>query len=1348
MRHVGVAIAAVLLALSLSAATFELPSDAQLRGRADLIVVATVLDSASREADGAMVTDSRLHVEQLLKGHAAEYVTVTEFGGFANGRGVIIAGSATYEPGTRVVAFLRSRGDGSYFTSSMALGKYRFEGDLLVRDAHGIETMTGDPRETREAAAFIGELRSGRFTSAPRIRSEAVRDAVPSTNANPPASYVFSGGSPSKPIRWQDCDAACLMVYDFKGIQGGGANMAAAVDAAMTVWTDDPNSFIFMTRGGASGKTFNPASSDGENTIFFNHSGATPSFCDAGLACGVVWATTTQHTFRSTTWYTAFEGDVVVLPNSWSQTALNTIVAHEVGHTLAFVDTAQNALMSGSINLARGAVLGLWDQEALAQVYGPGIACTGVTINSVSGGGNVPSGGTANLSVNASGDGPLQYQWYEGASGVTTTPVGTNSPNFTTPPITTTKQYWVKVKNACPSEKSSNTITLTPIICDEPEITNQPASRTIGPNTTTSLSVAVNGSAPFSYQWYRATTVGNTSAPVGTNSPNFTTPALTTTTSYWVRVSNNCGSADSALATITVGTACVPPTITQQPLMSNLALGTGATLSVTATGDAPLSYQWYEGEAGDQTKPIANATQSSYSAGPYNTAGTYKLWVRVTNACGFKNSQTITVNVACGTVTVPLLSAPPATHFSTPYTVSWTGNLAVSASFELQEATNAAFTENVKTFGVNGALSKLIPAHNEVKTETRFYYRVRAISACNGQPTDWSQLASTVVTPPLPANSTDFAISIPVGTTNLFTQDFLIPGFGASATNADTFSITTDAPWLTVFPRNGALSAGGTTVQLTINPAMLEIGSTTATIAFSRTNATASNGIATNSTTSNTTMPFSVSLVTPVSPDGRDGGPPPGTLIIPAVAHAQGIGSPFRSDVRIANVSFEDIEYEISYTPSETDGTQQSKKTRLTITAGDTVAFDDIVKAWYGAGVLDEGGVGTIEIRPLNGPGPGSTFASSRTYAITAGGTLGQFIPALRLDQFVGDIGKDSLGRISLQQVANSSAYRTNLGFVEGSGTPVTFLARLLNSKGEELQRYTREIPAFGHMQRSLTSLFGEIPLDDGRVEVEVTSASGKVSAYASVVNNATSDPLLIIPVQGARSRSSRYVLAGIAEFEAGDRNFHSDLRVYNAGLLPETVTLWYYDRGQTNPHPGAAPRQITLAPGEVRAINNVLPTLWPGLIGGGAVLAIASPDASLVLTAQTFSRQPDGGTKGQFIPGVTFRDAVGFGERPIHVLQLEESAQYRSNVGVVEVTGAPVDLEIFMVEPDSKTTAVTTFSLQANEYRQFDRILETLGTVYNGRVSIRVVGGTGRVYAYGSVVDNRTSDPTYVLGQ
>jgi hypothetical protein len=160
-----------------------------------------------------------------------------------------------------------------------------------------------------------------------------------------------------------------------------------------------------------------------------------------------------------------------------------------------------------------------------------------------------------------------------------------------------------------------------------------------------------------------------------------------------------------------------------------------------------------------------------------------------------------------------------------------------------------------------------------------------------------------------------------------------------------------------------------------------------------------------------------------------------------------------------------------------------------------------------------------------------------------------------------------------------------------------------------------------------------------------------------------------------------------------------------------------------------------------VLAVDNVLPSLWPGISGGGSVVVTAPNGTSLVATAQTYSRQADGGTKGQFIPASRSARPSAFGDRPLEVLQLEQSAQYRSNVGFVEVTGKPATIEVTAFEPDTKSSVVVPITLQANEYRQFDAILASmgLGTVYNGRVSVKVIQGEGRVYAYGSTIDNRT---------
>lgn len=97
-------------------------------------------------------------------------------------------------------------------------------------------------------------------------------------------------------------------------------------------------------------------------------------------------------------------------------------------------------------------------------------------------------------------------------------------------------------------------------IATPPTITTQPASQTIANSATATLSVVASGTTPLSYQWYQGNS-GDTSIPVGTDAASFTTPTLTTTTSYWVRVSNSVGSVDSNTATITVGTVNPPSTI-------------------------------------------------------------------------------------------------------------------------------------------------------------------------------------------------------------------------------------------------------------------------------------------------------------------------------------------------------------------------------------------------------------------------------------------------------------------------------------------------------------------------------------------------------------------------------------------------------------------------------------------------------------------------------------------------------------------------------------------------------------------------------------------------------------------
>ena len=110
--------------------------------------------------------------------------------------------------------------------------------------------------------------------------------------------------------------------------------------------------------------------------------------------------------------------------------------------------------------------------------------------------------------------------------------------------------------------------------------------------------------------------------------------------SYTVVVTNTAGSVTSAVAVLTV---LVPPSITAQPTNLSVVGGANASFSVTASGTAPLSYQWQFNGAG-----LAGATGTSLTLASVQPTNGGSYTVVVTNTAG-----SVTSAVAVLTVLVP-----------------------------------------------------------------------------------------------------------------------------------------------------------------------------------------------------------------------------------------------------------------------------------------------------------------------------------------------------------------------------------------------------------------------------------------------------------------------------------------------------------------------------------------------------------------------------------------------------------------------------------------------------------------------------------------------------------------------
>jgi hypothetical protein len=684
----------------------------------------------------------------------------------------------------------------------------------------------------------------------------------------------------------------------------------------------------------------------------------------------------------------------------------------------------------------------------------------------------------------------------------------------------------------------------------------------------------------------------------------------------------------------------------------------------------------------------------------------------------------------CLPAPTPLIAAPPVAQRTQAYAVTWDGTLSATPNFELQEATNASFSD-ATTIAVSNALTRTIAAHTDATAEKRYFYRVRGIASCNGQAGPYSATASTIVTATPSASSSDFVIGVPAGTTQPFTIDYLVPGLGETATSEDRFNIViTGTPWLTVFPQTGALSAGGTTIQFTVNPTGLTAGTNLAAISLERTQV----GV-------RLTLPvtLSASLTPSVTPQPRQALTPANTLIIPRVEHDGSTRT--QSDVRLLNTGSTTATYDVAFTPEATNGTVSGKKFRIDVAANETKALDDVVRMFFG-----ETGAGTIEIRQsLTAP---PALATSRTYTVTSAGSRGQFVPALARTAFIAPAAFDG-DKITLGPIAFQSGSRTDFGFVEGNGQAAQINVKLLDAFGAVLQLKPLSLQPFEHRQLSLTdpTLFPSGSSSGVRVEIEVTSSTGLVSAYASIVDTKTSDTMLVPPVQPRLQLASRVEVPGVAEL-SGVSTFHSDLYIHNAGSSAADFTISFRpQRGDSSP---ALQAGFTMLANQVFAVPDILPATW-ALFGSGGAITIATQNGSpvpLVVNGRTYSGNATNGTFSQFIPGV--RDAPGAGERAVEILQLEESANFRSNLGLSETTGHAAVIEITGYAAGVTTAPALVLQLEANEFRQLRSVFRQLGIfpALNGRIRVRVLSGTGRVAAYGSMIDSRSGDPTYVPAQ
>ncbi len=452
-------------------------------------------------------------------------------------------------------------------------------------------------------------------------------------------------------------------------------------------------------------------------------------------------------------------------------------------------------------------------------------------------------------------------------------------------------------------------------------------------------------------------------------------------------------------------------------------------------------------------------------------------------------------------------------------------------------------------------------------------------------------------------------------------------------------------------------------------------------------------------------------------------------LVVPGQARAQGGGgSLFRSALWITNISAQESIIRLRYIvpPGASKGGAEELAS-IGIQPGRSVSFSDVLTEALGA---NDNTTGVLIIEVAEGsPVP---IVTSRTYNEPGNaGTFGQYIPAEPLDS-------GSAAPVVIEGLGGNADFRTNLGIVNLSEGTITATVSLFDAEG--VKRGNDVVATVS--PRSAIQL-NAINSQAGAGELAVFSArvtsTGPFFIYASKLDNVTSDPIF---VPGTLTPQSTQWIDGVAAVVGGGGTvFRSNLVLANRGASVAAVTIALTARGETAP---SSTENLLLAPGTTTFYSDVIPQLFDrdSLVGTLSITTTFS--TPLVAWARTYSDRGANGTLGQFIPAFSQSELIGTSGA---ILQgLSENAAVRTNIGLINTSGAPVSVTVAVWTAEGTKVNERTWNLTGGEAISINRVVTEItgGELSDGYLTVNP-SAAGAIYSWASYVDNVSTDQTFV---
>lgn len=490
---------------------------------ADAIVVVRILDDGTSFIDENGTPATRW-LGRVLRSDGGvltrdSLIPIIERGGEVAGRGLLVAGVPEYRRGETVLLFLVRRPDGAWRA-------YQHEQGVFRPDARG--WMRGGGSLSRLDSLALDSLEA--------------------------ASWLLTGqeGNVTAPVRHLRFDLRERLTVSVSGSSARFPEARRYVDLAMKAWNDDPASHVYLLRGADTSAGY--AVEDGVSAIVLD---ATIPDADSSVVGQTSIFYSATVTGEGEPFFEIEEADVAVRGGLLvSAKVYAEILTHELGHALGFrhsnegTPQSADAVMNSGISGRFGPSLGPWDREALAAVYPQLIpACTSPVIAITGHEGLHANGSSVELRAIVTLDAVDSIEWYRGASGNTTHPLGRGSVVMLGN-VTESFAFWVRATGTCGFTDTPAYEVLVEF-CDPANLVDLQYPAVVAQGTSASVRAVVGGETPLKIEWFDADPASG-AAPVA-EGETFVTPLLSAPTEFWVRPSNRCG--ESAVRAFTIDVA-------------------------------------------------------------------------------------------------------------------------------------------------------------------------------------------------------------------------------------------------------------------------------------------------------------------------------------------------------------------------------------------------------------------------------------------------------------------------------------------------------------------------------------------------------------------------------------------------------------------------------------------------------------------------------------------------------------------------------------------------------------------------------------------------------------------------